>query len=184
MNPLRNKYDFPLRRNFARNRISIFIVLLSVSGYQFVSAGEKLPTGKWSGEFVTHDEVLYSMEYRVSYEGDSNRIGIKMINLKLGASKFTDILSEIEVDDKRLSFKIKRKFETKDCKLELDNGVYRGRCTSDAGKEGEFSTITMVPPSAAEDIEHGEKNEDNDPGKKDKNKKNKKTKKKDNSEDS
>jgi hypothetical protein len=149
-----------------------------------VSANEKFPPGKWSGEFVTHDEELYSMEYRVSYKGDSDRISIKMINLKLGASKFTDILSEIEIDDKRIRFKIKRKFETKECKLEFDNGVYRGRCTSDAGKEGEFSTITMVPPSAAEDAGNGDKKEDNAPGNKDKNKKDKKTKKKDNSEDS
>lgn len=152
------------------------IVLLSVSGYQFVSADEKLSPGKWSGEFVTYDEVLYNMEYRVSYKGDSDRISIKMINLKLGASKFTDRLSEIEIDDKRLRFKIKRKFETKDCKLELDNGVYRGRCTSDAGKEGEFSTITMVPPSAAEDVENGDKKEDKAAGKKDKDKKDKKDK--------
>lgn len=181
---MRNKYRFPLPLNFARNRVSIFIVLLLISGYQFVSADEKLPPGKWSGEFVTHDEILYNMEYRVSYEGDSNRIGIKMINLKLGASKFTDILSEIEIDDKGIRFKIKRKFETKECKLELDNGVYRGRCTSDAGKEGEFSTITMVPPSTAEEVKNGDKKEESAPRKKDKDKSDKKTKKKDNSEDS
>lgn len=157
------------------------ILLLSASGYQFVSADEKLPPGKWSGEFVTHEEVLYNMEYRVSYKGDSNRISIKMINLKLGASKFTDRLSQIEINDKRLRFKIKRKFETKDCILELDNGVYRGRCTSDEGKEGEFSTITMVPPSADEDVENDDKKENKAAGKKDKGKK---KKKKDNSDDS
>ena len=181
---MRNKYHSPSPLDFASNKMSIFILLLWVSGYQYASADQKLPPGKWSGEFVTHDEILYSMEYRVSYEGDSGRIGIKMINLNLGASKFTDVLSEIEIDDDGIRFKIKRKFETKDCELELDNGVYRGRCTSDAGKEGEFSTITMVPPSAGEGGGNGDKKDDSAAGKKDKNKKEKKTKKKDSSEGS
>lgn len=113
-----------------------------------VYAQQKLAAGDWFGEFITHEEDLFKIKYKVRYDQTKDELSITMINLDLPRSKFKDELTDIRIEDGWISFKIERKFETKDCRLKTDNNGYRGSCTSDAGNADEFSTISMYPKSA------------------------------------
>lgn len=113
-----------------------------------VSARDRLAAGDWFGQFITHDEEVYKTKYKIRYDKDTDELSITMINLSLSPSKFRDELADIRLEGERLSFRIMRKFETKDCRLESDNNGYRGRCTSDAGEADEYSTICMYPESS------------------------------------
>lgn len=124
-------------------------VLAMAGSVTAVVAGDRLAAGDWFGEFVTHEEEVYQTKYKVRYDEDTDELSITMINLSLSPSKLRDKLDDIEIGDDRISFKIRRKFETKDCRLKSDKNGYRGRCTSDAGEADEFSTISMYPKSAA-----------------------------------
>lgn len=115
-----------------------------------VLAQDRLQAGEWFGEFITHEEEVFKTKYKVRYDEATDKIRITMINLSLSRSKLKDKLTDIKIEDDRLSFKIERKFETKDCRLKADDSGYKGRCTSDAGAADEFSTISMYPMSAAE----------------------------------
>jgi hypothetical protein len=129
----------------------IFIAMMLASFFQNeVGATEKLREGTWKGTFLTHDGTLYRIKYLVSYDDESQHapLEIKMINLDLEPmSEFTYALSDIEIKNKQLLFKIPKEFETKLCTLKKKNGTYSGTCISTAGTADEVSEITMVPPA-------------------------------------
>ena len=126
------------------------VIILALLFQNEAAAEEKLKAGIWKGTFLTHDGMLYRIQFIVSYDNESQEAPakIKMINLDLEpASEFTYQLADIHIEGRQLRFKIPKVFETKVCALQIEDGAYSGTCSSDAGAPGETSEITMVPPA-------------------------------------
>ena len=128
----------------------MLIVFISALCFQDKTAAEEnLKAGIWKGAYFTHDGSRYKIEYIVSCGDDKkSSLKIKMINRELEPeSEFTYELSDIVINENTLTFKIPKKFETKECTLEKnENGGYEGECRSIAGSNEEISGITMLPP--------------------------------------
>jgi hypothetical protein len=70
-----------------------------------------------------------------------------MINLDLEPMpEFTYQLTDIEVKDGEISFKIPQEHDIKECTLRIqEDGRYVGECLSNKAIDGETSQITMIP---------------------------------------
>lgn len=137
----------------------ISILFMFIIFFQNKLAAEetfRIKAGMWKGTFLTHDGTRYKLKYIVSYGKASKKgpVKIKMINTDLEpVSEFTYKLTDIQISNKQLRFKIPQEFETKDCVLDWNDDAYSGTCTSTAGKPEETSEITMVPVYGSQDTE-------------------------------
>ena len=130
-------------------RIMLIVLISALCFRDMTTAEEKLKAGTWEGTYFTHDGSRYKIEYIVSSGDDmKSSLKIKMINRDLEPeSKFTYELSDIVINENTLTFKIPKKFETKECTLQKNEiGDYEGECRSIAGSNEEVSEITMVSP--------------------------------------
>ena len=133
------------------DRCYLFVVVFLVSSRPLMADG--LQEGQWSGVYTSYHGSSLNAEYHVSKikENDKNIINIKMVLDLQPRAKYTYELKNIRLEDKKLTFNIKKENETKTCELEKqDNDQYVGLCKSDVDPDPEgkwLASILMTPPS-------------------------------------
>jgi len=107
-----------------------------------------LEEGVWHGAITNYLNKRYELKFNVDYEFVDEKKGlqIQMVNLDLEPRPdYTYQLTEIDVKEKQLSFKIPGKnSHYRKCTLtKQEGGKYSGECVSDSAANGETSLISM-----------------------------------------
>ena len=128
----------------------LLIALLILPGN---AIADDLGEGIWHGTITNHLDKRYELEFNVDYEFADEKKGlqIQMVNLDLDPRPdYTYQLTEIDVKEKQLSFKIPGENDHyRKCTLtKLGDCKYRGECVSDNAAHGETSQISMVQAKA------------------------------------
>ncbi len=115
---------------------------------------DDLEEGVWHGAITNHLDKRYELEFNVDYENidyefvdEKKGLQIQMVNLDLEPRPdYTYQLTEIDVKEKQLSFKIPgENNHYRKCTLtKLGDCKYRGVCMSDNPANGKTSLISMV----------------------------------------
>ena len=130
----------------------LLIVLLIPPGN---AIADDLKEGVWHGAITNHLGKRYELEFNVDYEFADEKKGqqIQMVNLDLDPRPYyTYQLTEIDVKEKQLSFKIPgEKDHYRKCTLtKQGDSEYRGECVSDTAANDEVSQISMAKDKAEE----------------------------------
>ena len=133
-------------------KYTIFLIALLILPGNTIA--DDLGTGVWRGTITNHLDKRYELEFNVDYENldyefvdEKKGLQIQMVNLDLDPRPdYTYQLTEIDVKDKQLSFKIPGENDHyRKCTLtKLGDCKYRGECVSDNAVNGETSQISMV----------------------------------------
>lgn len=132
-----------------------FIMLIAYSSHAdegLTELTDGLKAGEWKGICTNESgNRRYKVKYQVSYtiEDSKQLLHIEMVNLDLDPRPdFTYQLTDIDVKDDTLSFKIPRKHDTRSCTLTKQEGdSYKGICHSDKAEDNKNSLISMQLPT-------------------------------------